>query len=162
MCKAMRLSILLFLFCCMGIHHVHGQTSVNAGNGSAGGSSGNVSYSIGQTFYAGADNAAGSVYPGVQQTYRITVVGADPAPEITLSMKVFPNPATDYFILSFKETDYSGYSARIADSTGKIIRFVDIYDAETRVEVSSYPAGVYLLYVFKEQSIYKTFKIIKK
>lgn len=160
----MRLSILFFLVCYLGIQHAHGQTSVNTGSGNASNNTGNISYSIGQVFYAGASNSFGSIYPGVQQIYEITSfpVDIDPAPKITLSVKVYPNPATDYFILSFNGADYSGYIARLADSSGKVLRITEINETDTRIEVSSYPTGMYYLYLLKEQSIYKTFKIIKK
>ncbi|WP_455586606.1 T9SS type A sorting domain-containing protein [Bacteroides sp.] len=159
----MRLLILLFLFCCMGIHHAYGQTSVNTGNGDVSNGSGNVSYSIGQVFYAGAGNASGSIYPGVQQVYEILSEPVDlDRPKITLSIKVYPNPATDYIILSFNGADYTGTFAKLADSTGKTLGTTEITEAETKIEVSSYPVGMYYLYLVREQSIYKTFKIIKK
>lgn len=160
----MRLSILFFLVCCLCVQHTYGQTSVNAGNGNANTHSGSVSYSIGQVFYTGASNSTGSIYPGVQQIYEISTVPVDIdlAPKVTLSVKVYPNPATDYFILSFNGTDFSGYTARLADSSGKVLRITEINEFDTRMEVSSYPPGMYYLYLLKEQSIYKTFKIIKK
>lgn len=160
----MRLSILLFLVCFLSIHHAHGQTSVNAGHGNISNNSGNVSYSIGQVFYSGESNSSGSIYPGVQQIYEIISppVNIDLAPKITLSVKVYPNPATDYFILSFNGTDYSGYIAKLANSSGQVVRITEIEESDTKIEVSSYPTGMYYLYLLKEQSIYKTFKIIKK
>lgn len=157
----MRLTFLLYLISSLCIHHLHGQSSVNSGYGDVNNNFGNVSYSIGQVFYAGESNATGSIYPGVQQVYEITSAPVF-LPDITLSVKVYPNPATDYFILSVKESDYSGYSARLADSSGKILLITEVNEPETRIEVSSYPVGIYYLYVLKEQSIYKTFKIIKK
>ena len=156
----MRLSILLLLY--IGSLQAIGQTSMNAGNGEVSNNFGNISYSIGQTFYVGQTNSAGSVFPGVQQTYEILPVGTL-NPKVSLEVKVYPNPATDYFILSFSDdTDISGFSARITDSTGKIIQVLDIREASTRIEASSYPAGVYLLYVLDKQRVYQTFKIIKK
>ena len=160
----MRLSILLFLACCLSIYHAHGQMSVNAGNGKTNSPSGNVSYSIGEVFYAGESNGSGSIYPGVQQVYEIisSPVDIDLAPKVTLSVKVYPNPATDYFVLSFNGTVYSGYVAKLVDSSGKILQIREIEESDTKIEVSSYPTGMYYFYLIKEQSIYKTFKIIKK
>lgn len=77
----------------------------------------------------------------------------------TGELKLYPNPIEDYLVISLKEYDNSVYYIR--DLTGKSIETGNILEAETRVDVSDYAAGVYIIDININGSI-KTMKVVKK
>ncbi len=72
-------------------------------------------------------------------------------------MKIYPNPASDYVVLEFGETD-KPVSMKLLDSNGKIIKYSDIDDSRYNVDISNLPAGLY----FIELSQTGRFNITKK
>ena len=102
-----------------------------------------------------------SVYPGIQQGYEISSEdGLDIYPSV--SVKAYPNPVTDYLILSFSSFDLYGIKVILTDSKGVFLRLSEIVEAESRIDMASLSAGVYFLKVLKDNRLLKTFKILKK
>ena len=87
----------------LGAVHVYAQTAVPSAGGNATGSTGNVSFSVGQIVYTTNSGSAGTVAQGVQQPFEIqTVLGVNNF-NINLQMMVYPNPATNALSLEIKE-----------------------------------------------------------
>lgn len=152
--------LLLILFL-ISVREVNAQNSVNSGGGTALSSMGFVGFSVGQPFFVSQISATGAVYPGVQQGYEIsTEDGLDLYPSV--SVKAYPNPVTDYLVLSFSSFDLYGVKVILTDSKGVFLRLSEIVEAESRIDMSSLSAGVYFLKVLKDNRVLKTFKILKK
>ena len=83
----------LLLFSLLGLFAM-GQSAIVPLGGDAQGSTGSVSYTVGQVVTQTAANSNGSisVAEGVQQPYEIQTVGVNDYPMITLNAKVYPNP----------------------------------------------------------------------
>lgn len=140
---------------------VNAQDSVNSGGGTALSSAGFASFSIGQPFFVSQISATGAVYPGIQQGYEISSEdGLNIYPSV--SVKAYPNPVTDYLILSFSSFDLYGIKVILTDSKGVFLRLSEIVEAESRIDMASLSAGVYFLKVLKDNRLLKTFKILKK
>jgi hypothetical protein len=138
------------------------QESIPAAGGDATGSGGSVSYSIGQVVYSTNTSATGSVSEGVQQPYEIFVItGSDLLPLVSLSCKVFPNPTTDFLILSVGESEKRNLSYRLSDLNGRDIASGKVIDEQTRIQMGTLRNGNYFLSVLMNNSEVKTFKIIK-
>jgi len=73
-------------------------------------------------------------------------------------IKVYPNPVTDLLTISNTEM-MSGIT--LADMLGRVLFTKNINDTETRIDMSNYPTGTYLVQV-SINSATKTFKVIKK
>ena len=128
----------------------------------AGGEAGTVSYTVGQTFVAPATSDAGSLTPGVQQAYAITVVDGIENTQISLEAEVYPNPVTDRLTLRVDNTDAATLRFMLTDANGRTIAADNIVDAQTAIDMSNLAQGVYFLRVDNGEQALKTFKIVKK
>ena len=54
------------------------------------------------------------------------------------------------------------YTAMLIDIKGNLLQNYRITESETRIQMSSLPAGNYFLRVEKDGRVLKTFKILKK
>lgn len=158
MTKYNLLPIFLFIICLP----VFGQQSINSAGGEAISSSGNISYSVGQTFYLQSDNNSGSITEGVQQTYRIEEIQQSSTIETAnINIEVFPNPTTDYITLQNK-SNLSDLSYLLLDTKGVKISNGNIKRIRTEVDLSSCVQSVYLLLISDYERTIKTFRIIKQ
>jgi len=125
--------------------------------------SGSITYSVGQIFTEDLTSQEGNVSPGVQQGYEIFLVGIDHIPALELNVEVYPNPVSDFLILSYKEEATNiKYLAYLADVNGNFIWSDEVREPIYRLEVSNLVSGVYFLLVSEDEKLLKTFKIIKK
>jgi hypothetical protein len=138
------------------------QDAIPATGGNASGSGGQASYTIGQVVYNTQTGTAGSVAQGVQQPFEIsTVTGLEEAKGINLSVKVYPNPATEYLLLIVDELDLLNLSYQLFDMNGKILQHEKITGRETSIEMSNFVSAAYFLKVIQGNMEIKSFKIIK-
>jgi len=95
--------------------------------------------------------------------------------EITLSIEnpsvfteqvsVFPNPASNFIKISYKDKNASDFNTSLYDITGKQIHNIqkNTFNTEANIDISQLSDGMYLLMLTeKESNAKKTFKIIKK
>lgn len=159
--KRLKLSALLLLG--LGLTGLQAQKSVNTTGGNASGSEGSMSYSIGQVVYQTHTGTNGSVAEGVQQPHEISVVTAiEEAKGINLSVSAYPNPTTDYLILSINEFDNSNLSYQLYDMHGKLLQNEKITGNQTSIVMSNLVPATYFVKVTKTNKEIKTFKIIRK
>ncbi len=151
------------LSCCVfsGSSLIFAQSSQNSGGNNISTSSGNVSYSIGQTFYEPSASTSASITPGVQQSYEISETLGQEIAEIGLSLKVYPNPTTDILNLRIDLNDYQRYNYELYDLGGRFLLKKSVSGKTTEISMSKYPSGTYLIKVSKGNSSVKIFKIIK-
>lgn len=154
---------ILILFCVLmtGIG-AFAQSAVTASGGEASGNSGNLSYSIGQTFCSANAGAIEQINEGVQQPYEIydvTYVQSAISEEILLS--AFPNPTSDYLTLRIESDDIEGFDFAMYDISGKEILQKRVTSSETSLDMNSLPTATYFVRVTKQNREVKTFKIVK-
>ncbi|WP_300672239.1 T9SS type A sorting domain-containing protein [Soonwooa sp.] len=138
------------------------QQSINASGGNASGASGSIAFSVGQVFTKSVFTSTYSATEGVHQAYEISNLGIDDNPSIVLEMKVFPNPTTSILFLrnpDFSKNKNSKYD--LYDVSGKLIKSNEILNEETQIDLQKENAGVYILRIFNDNKILKSFKIIK-
>jgi hypothetical protein len=140
------------------------ETIITSGS-NATGSSGSVTYSIGQVFYT---------YIGVQAVYNVAAgiqhqeteenLGTPEIEEPTTEMVVFPNPTADYVTVSMKGTELESAqrSYQLYDIQGRLLRQNIITQNETQVSLNNLSISLYLLTIYVDNKVYKTFKILKK
>lgn len=158
--KRLRLTAVLMLV--LGLSGLQAQESVNTTGGEVTGSGGSVSYSVGQVAYQTHTAANSSVAEGVQQPYEISVVtGIEEVKGINLSVTAFPNPTTNYLILSINEFDRSNLSYQLYDMKGKLLLNEKITGNQTSIVMSNLVPAAYLVKVSQSNNTMKTFKIIK-
>ena len=148
----------LFLFCSIS----YSQQAVIPAGGNANGSSGNVSYTIGQVAYTTNSNTNYSVAQGVQQPFEISILSVDEQFPTTIQLKAYPNPTNDYLTLDIDKLDIEGLHYTLIDINGKIILEEDIIQQQTILNFTSIPSSTYFIKVTAKGKNVKTFKIIKK
>ena len=150
--------ILLMAFVALIGAKANAQTAV----ATAGGEAGTVSYTVGQVFVDVATSDKGSVAPGVQQAYEITIVEVGVADRlVTLEAAVYPNPVTDRLVLRVDDTA-TALRYILTDANGRAIATDNIVDAQTGIEMGNLAQGVYFLRVDDGNAAVRTFKVVKK
>jgi hypothetical protein len=138
---------------------LNAQTSVAAAGGDASGSGGSASYTVGQVVYTTATGTTGSAAQGVQQPYEISItVGVE---EKTIGLAAFPNPTKDQLNLSVAGFTNQQYIYQLYDASGKLVKSDKVSSSTTSINTQALTPGIYLLSVLGNNSIIKTFRIIK-
>lgn len=144
-----------------GLGGLHAQESVATSGGEASGSGGTASYSIGQIVYTTNSGTNGSVGQGVQQPFEIiTTVGTE-LTEINLELSAYPNPAKDYLTLNIGNYEEENLSFQLYNVEGKLIETDQIFSSETMINMEQLSSDTYLLNILENNTLIKTFKIIK-
>ena len=73
---------------------------------------------------------------------------------------ISPNPTSDYFTVFTGEKPLR--QLKITTITGNLVFYTEVTDANPQIDISSYPAGVYLVHLIGDGNGYKVFKMIKK
>jgi len=138
------------------------QQTIPATGGDASGTSGSVSYTVGQIVYSSNTGTNGSEHQGVQQPYEISVITqVEDAIEIQLSMLVYPNPTTESVVLNIGTISTENMHLSLFDINGKLLHFQEVISFETIIDMKSYEKGVYFLKVNVKNHALKSFKIVK-
>jgi hypothetical protein len=137
----------------------HAQQGPVTSGGDAIGSGGSMSFTIGQIDYTSSTSGGGSVNQGIQQPYEIFVVTGIQEKEIELTASVYPNPTTDFVMLSVPK--FNNMSYELYDLQGKLIVKQKINSGQTSISMVNLANAIYFIKVLNNKSEVKTFKIIK-
>ena len=156
--KKTKLTALLLLG--IGFNHVYAQQATTASGGNASGSGGSVAYSIGQIVYTTNTGTTGSVVQGVQQPYEISIRTGLNEIGINLNLSAYPNPTTNYLMLQIDNYD-KALSYQLYDISGKLIESNTVVANSTTIKMEQMQTATYFLKVTQNNTLVKTFKIIK-
>jgi len=138
------------------------QEAESAAGGDITGSSGSVSYTLGQVVYTSINGSAGIITQGVQQPFEILVVnGIKEAEDINLKCSVFPNPANEFLNLRVESYTLENLSFQLYDMNGKLLENKKIEGIETSISMKNLVPATYILKVIDDNKEIKIFKIIK-
>ncbi len=147
----------------LGLTGLQAQESIVATGGTASGNGGAVSYSLGQMVYTSHTGTNGYVAQGVQQPFEISIVfGVEDEAGINLSFTAYPNPISDYLILSIDDFDISYLSYELYDLKGNFLRNEKITSNQTNIVTGNLVSATYFVTIFRGNKKLKTFKIIKR
>lgn len=153
--------IIPLLFLLIGSLHLHAQEAVATSGSNATGSSGSVSYTIGQVAYTTPAGSTGSVAQGVQQPFEIfTLTGAEFS-NITVNAVAYPNPTHSTLTIAITNYSLESMKYQLIDIMGRAIMENSISEPETLLNMDTLPAATYLLKLVDNNREIKTFKIIK-
>lgn len=101
-----------------------------------------------------------AIMRGVLENARSGLIGRTTtdvlAVETTKAFKVFPNPASDQFVIEAGKDFLTGYQVRLYDMQGRMVKLpaVSQYADRQTVDVSNLPAGLYSLLITQGQNQY--------
>ena len=153
-----RRMILLIAFVALIGAKANAQTAV----ATAGGEAGTMSYTVGQIAVEPSVSDKGSLTPGVQQAYEITIVDGIAETQISLEAAVYPNPTADWLTLTVADNDVANLRYTLLDANGRTIATDNITDAQTAIDMGRLTPAMYLLRVDDDAKSVKTFRIVKK
>lgn len=136
----------------------------NSSGDDATGDSGSVTYSIGQVFYTYIGESIYNVAQGVQQDeLSITLSTEENSIQPKAEIFIFPNPTTDYVSINMEgyESDSRQRSYQLYDLQGRLLKQDTVIQTETQINVTDLRSAIYLLQVYVENKVLKTFKIVK-
>ncbi len=138
------------------------QTSTNVAGGNATSTAGSVSYSVGQVAYTSTAGNGGSVDQGVQHAFAINIVTGVEETTIQLELAAFPNPTTNVLVLHAAETTTRALRYQLVNANGTVLEKNNISNQETTINTQQLEATIYLVQIFENEKLIKTFKIIKQ
>lgn len=137
---------------------------IDASGGNATGTSGSASYSVGQIFYVYIANQSNNVTPGIQQGVKDGSLSTPDVEKPKSDVVAYPNPAKDFVYLNMNVSEYgnSRISYKLFDFAGRLLMQDVIKENETQVNLRGLRKSIYVLTVYVDNKVLKTFKIIKK
>ena len=137
----------------------------NASGDDATGGSGSVTYSIGQVFYTYIGESVYDVAQGIQQgELSQTLDTPENSVEPKVEIFIFPNPTTDYVTINMEGFEFENgpRSYQLYDIQGRFLKQNTINQNETQIDLNDLSSSIYILQVYINNKILKTFKILKK
>lgn len=135
-------------------------TVSTGGNGT--GAGGSVSYTVGQTVYTSESGAGGTISQGIQQAYNVKVIVGIENDNIQLAVSAYPNPVVNQLILSAEQPNGKNLLYKLCDMNGKTLVLGSMIDTKEVLDVSNLPDSQYLLSVYADKELVKSFKIMKE
>ncbi len=127
------------------------------------GSSGSVTYSIGQVYYTSIEESEYNVVQGIQHQETYNSLDTQDVIEPKTEISIYPNPTTDFVNINMEgyELENGLRSYQLYDFQGRLLKQNTINQNETQVNLSDLSSSIYLLQVYVDNKALKTFKIIK-
>ncbi len=136
------------------------QTVVSANGGTATAAGTQVSWTIGEPVVATVSDGNNTLTQGFQQS-KLTVTAINDIQVAGVEVKVYPNPTSDYVTVHFSNKIEKPVYL-LFDLSGRLIEQKNIESTDTRIDMSSYSGGSYILKLSIAKHPLQTFKIIKR
>jgi len=149
------------LFFSSAVLTLNAQEIVTTSGLNASGEGGTISYSVGQVSVAQNTGTEGSVIEGVQQPYIIDPTVGSEIANINLKLATYPNPTSDEIIMTAEDLDLENFSYQLLSNEGKVLISKASIESTNNISLQSFPANIYLLNIYRDQIIIKSFRIIK-
>ena len=139
-----------------------GQSNVVSGGCSVSVTGGSISYTVGQIDYKSTTDSSGQLNEGVQQPWEIYTLSVEEYNDTAGLYTIYPNPVSSSFQLQIADLSSEVYVATLYSLEGKVIFNITVYTGSQEISLEGLPEGIYLLNLYKNDSVVKMFKIIKK
>jgi hypothetical protein len=126
------------------------------------GNSGLISYSVGQVSVGFFTGNNGSLTHGVQQPYEIFSTTGDDILNINLKLTAYPNPTIDQLFLSIENIQGKFFNYQLFNIQGKLLLIDKCENNKTHINLNKFPPNTYLLSISENNTVIKSFTIIKK
>ena len=125
------------------------------------GNLGIITYSVGQVAIDFSTGNNGSLIQGVQQPYEIFSTLGNDILNINLNLIAYPNPTTDQLVLGIENFKGKKFYYQLFNMEGKSLLYDNCVDNKTHINLNEFPSNTYLLSIVENNTVIKTFRIIK-
>lgn len=138
-----------------------GQKNTLVAGGTAAGTGGSATYSVGQIDHESISGSNGNISQGVQQAYEIYSVSVNELSP-SFDVQLFPNPTNEYINLSIGAFELlKKWNYTLTDAQGKLIYQENISESLVQINMLPLAPAAYFLNINKGNSPIQTFKIIR-
>ena len=109
-----------------------------------------------------AKGANNEITEGLQQPYEIVTLAVSDNGNVEKNISLYPNPVKDILFVDFNQEKFSNSTYQLYDAQGKLIKNGNFSQKKNELNFSMLPASVYIIRIFSDNKMVKTFKIIKK
>jgi hypothetical protein len=140
---------------------VYSQETATTAGGEAKGADGSSSYTVGQVVYTTNTANSGSLAQGVQQAYEISTSVGIEVTEINLELVAYPNPTNSLLTLNIGNYNNEKLIYQLYDIQGMLLDSKQVVNSSTTINAQKLSVGTYLLNVLDNNTLIKTFRIIR-
>ena len=140
---------------------VQAQETIPSSGGEAKGAGGSSSYTVGQVVYTTNTANNGSLAQGVQQAYEISTSVGIEVTEINLELVAYPNPTNSLLTLNIGNYNSEKLIYQLYDIQGMLLDSKQVINSSTTINAQKLSVGTYLLNVLDNNTLIKTFRIIR-
>lgn len=146
----------------LGFSTLQAQEAIIPAGGDAAGSGGTSSYTLGQMAFEMVSGSSGTLLPGVQQPFEISIIQSiENSTNYSLTSNVYPNPVNNLLQLKIENESMVGLSFTLLDLNGKQLAHQKIEQNITAIDMSSYAPAIYILKIVNNNKETITYKIAK-
>ena len=136
------------------------QSNTVASGGTASGTGGTATFTVGQVDYINSTGTNGNSNQGVQQPFEFFQGDAGIEESDLASVTLYPNPTSEFVLVEI-ETTLTDVNYLFYDMNGKLILSGKIENNETKLDMRSLSAGEYHLSILNLNTTIESIKIIK-
>ncbi|WP_299891911.1 T9SS type A sorting domain-containing protein [uncultured Lacinutrix sp.] len=149
--------LLLLLFCCSTA--VYSQSNILSSGNDIVEPTGKVNYSVGLLNFKEATGSGGTSSTGSQLAFEVSTLSTKDIDNI-VSIEVFPNPTSDFIYINLKQNESLKYS--LVNISGKELKKGEISKLKTKIDLSKFNTSIYILSMYRDNKLFKSYKILKK
>lgn len=135
------------------------QQNTVASGGDGTGSGGSISFSVGQIDYLFTASPAGSLSPGVQQSYPDLEISVGEL-ALPFAMQLYPNPTRSLTVLELPD-DGALWHAELCDARGRTVSRHDRLTGFNQLDLSVVSSGMYHLRIYRNTQFAGHFKVMR-
>jgi hypothetical protein len=139
------------------------QQAVLSASNDATGTSGTVSYSVGQIAYNTNTGTEGFLIEGVQQPFEYQYhIGIDEITNETITCILYPNPAGSFIRLNIQRKDIKNLGYQVYNMNGFLLESEKIERPEVTISLENFTPAAYTLTVSENNHAVKSYTFIRK
>jgi len=141
------------------VNSIFSQEVVSASGSYFENTNGSLSWTIGEIMIETYSESSNIITQGFQQS-RLTITSVFKLPFSNIEISIAPNPTTNFVKIKISDTENMCF--QLFDYNGKLIKQENFITEETKISFSSFAYAAYFLKIIKNNTIIRTFQIIKQ
>ncbi|GAB4289319.1 MAG: hypothetical protein Kow0068_14930 [Marinilabiliales bacterium] len=154
----MRFNLILISLSVFFLTRIYSQNMPVSAGGDASSVDGQISFSIGQTFYHQYSGVNGDIVEeGMQHEFGLTTIIEDID---DINVDIFPNPASEFLLLNFDSIPQQEITCQTVNSLGQVTGIYQLNQKTNQIDIHNYTPGVYYLMIWIDDKLTKQLKFI--